>query len=218
MKHRGTLLLIVVLVAACGVSLPSADETSSTSTSTTTAVAAATSAPSDGGTAAASTTTSTGAPPTTLAASDPYVTVVGLGSLRVGLTVAEAAEAAGYALVGEPETDAACYHVTPDDPDLEGVSVLVVDGIVARIEIDPPSTITTRSGAGIGLGAAQLEAMFPGRLETVEYSADGTGGLAFVPVDEPDADYRVVFGITDGAVSSYRAGKLPAVLLTEGCS
>ncbi len=43
-------------------------------------------------------------------------------------------------------------------------------------------------------------------------------GLQYVPVDEEDLDYRVVFVLDEsGTVTEYRAGILPAVGFLEGC-
>jgi hypothetical protein len=135
------------------------------------------------------------------------------------MTIDEARAAAEYELQGEldPDVSEDCYHVVPDDPDLEGVSFMVIDEKIARVEIAPPSVITTRSGAGIGTSEAQLQAMFPGQMEQADEAAFDGVALAFVPRDEIDARYRVIFLMLDGIVSDYRAGLLDAVYLTEGC-
>ncbi len=99
-----------------------------------------------------------------------------------------------------------------------GVAFMVLDGIVARMEIGPPSALTTRSGAGIGITEEQLRAMFPGQIENADNSVvDGTA-LAFVPDDEIDRAYRAIFVTDNGVVIEYRVGLLPAVTLGEGCA
>ena len=135
--------------------------------------------------------------------------------------VEEAAAAAGFELSGEvdPQVSETCYHVTPpaDEEAYAGVSFMVVDDVISRVEIGGDSVVTTRSGAGIGISEASLQSMFPGQLESTETTAGGGTGLQFVPHDEEDAEYRVVFLIEDDVVTGYRAGILPAVGYVESC-
>lgn len=210
---------LILVVAACSGDDSGATTTTTvapTSSTTTTAAPAPTST-------TTSTTTTTLAVPVTLAPSDPFVTTGGLGPIRVGMSVEEAEAAAGFALEGEPdpEISESCYHVTPPggQEGYEGVSFMVVDDVISRVEVRDASTVTTRSGAGIGVNTAALEAMFPGRLEEAEVSAGGgVPGLQYVPVDEEDVQYRVVFLLDEsGTVTEYRAGILPAVAFFEGC-
>lgn len=146
------------------------------------------------------------------------VSTVGMGPVRIGMTVAEASEAAGVPLLGEPDplVNPDCYHVVANG--LDGVAFMVVDELIARVEIIPPSSVTTRSGAGIGMTEDELRNLFPGRIEDAsEYTVDGRA-VMYVPRDAEDADYRVIFELSeDGVVASYRAGILPAVGFGEGC-
>ena len=64
---------------------------------------------------------------------------------------------------------------------------------------------------------SDVRELFPGRIEDAdEFVIDGHA-VAYVPADEVDAEYRVVFVIESTLVSSYRAGILPAVGFAEGC-
>lgn len=145
----------------------------------------------------------------------------GMGPIRVGMGVEEASAAAGFALEGEldPDVSETCYHVTPpaDQSDYAGVSFMVLDGEIVRVEVAGDSTVTTRSGAGIGVSEDDLRAMFPGQIETAEGLAGGGGALQFVPEDEEDLEYRVIFILENGVISQYWAGILPGVAFTEGC-
>ncbi len=149
------------------------------------------------------------------------MTTVGMGPIRVGMTVEQAEEAAGFALEGEPDPDVSttCYLVAPpaDQPDYAGVAFMVENDRIVRVEVRDSSAVTTRSGAGIGVTETTLREMFPGRIEAApDFVIDGDA-LQFVPADEADADYRVVFVFADDVVSEYRAGVLPAVGYAEGC-
>lgn len=144
-----------------------------------------------------------------------------MGPIRVGMGVEEASEEAGFLLEGEPNPDVSdtCYHVSApaDQPDYTGVSFMVLDDVIVRVEVRGDSTATTRSGAGIGTSEDQLQAMFPGQLQPTEGLAGGGTAFEFVPEDEADLEYRAIFVFEDGAVSQYWAGILPGVAFTEGC-
>lgn len=141
------------------------------------------------------------------------ISTVGLGVVTFGLTVPAAAEASGSAMLScEPVSE--CYHVTPAAAP-PGISFLVHFSTIERVDIvDGP--ITTRSGIGIGTTAEHLVATFGDQIEREVIDAD-TVNFVFVPNDASDADFRVVFTVEDGAVTTYRSGRLPMVLQDSPC-
>lgn len=167
------------------------------------------------------TTTTVGTPTTTPATvelgeptltEESSVTTVGIDEIEFGMTVEEAEQAAGTRLIPvEGETADACYRVAPEQAP-EGISFLVADGRVERVDIDS-GPITTRSGAGIGMSIAELTALFPDRTQTTP-SPNGTI-VTFVPSDEADAEFRIIFDTDGTSVTAFRSGRLPVV--TDGC-
>ena len=141
------------------------------------------------------------------------ISTVGLGAVTFGLTVPAAAEASGSSMLScEPVSE--CYHVTPAAAP-PGISFLVHFSTIERVDIvDGP--ITTRSGIGIGTTAEHLVATFGDQIERQEVDAD-TENFVFVPKDASDADFRVVFTVEDGVVTTYRSGRLPMVLQDSPC-
>ena len=138
-----------------------------------------------------------------------------------GLTLVEVRENAPFELTTESgvnDETTGCFYVTPDEADLVGVTFMVIDGVVVRMEVAPPSTLTTRSGAGIGITESQLRSMFPGQIEEANNATSDGTAVAFVPSDEVDQDHRAVFVTSNGIVTNYRVGLLPAVNFQEGCS
>ncbi len=96
---------------------------------------------------------------------------------------------------------------------------MVNNGTVARVDV-LLGPVTTRSGAGIGMTEAQIFGLFPDQIEQrSHFYIEGGKYLEFVPVDQADANFRVVFE-TDpsGVVMTYRAGRLPEVRWVEGCA
>ena len=136
------------------------------------------------------------------------------------MTVEEAEESSGFKLVGEldPGVSEVCYFVTPTEASgLTGVSYMVYQDAIARVDISPPSETTTRSGVGIGVDADLLFELFPGQVEEApQFTIDGLA-LMYVPKDEVDADYRIIFDVEDGRVAAYRSGILPPIGFGEGC-
>jgi hypothetical protein len=135
--------------------------------------------------------------------------------------VEEASVAAGFTLDGEPNPDISdtCYHVTAptDQADYAGVSFMVLNDEIVRVEVGAEGTATTRSGAGVGVTEDQLRAMFPDQIQPTEGLVGGGAAFEFVPEDEADLEYRVIFIFEDDAVSQYWAGILPGVAFTESC-
>ena len=142
------------------------------------------------------------------------ISTVGLGAVTFGLTVPKAAEIAGSPMLAcEPVSE--CYHVTPAAAP-PGISFLVHASTIERVDIvDGP--ITTRSGIGIGTTAEHLVATFADKLEREVVDTD-TVNMIFVPSDASDANFRVVFTVEDGVVTTYRSGRLPMILQDNPCA
>ena len=58
--------------------------------------------------------------------------------------------------------------------------------------------------------------LFGDRIET-QVNADSSVDLVFVPQDEGDDQFRVIFTIRDGVVETYRSGRVPIVLDLDPC-
>ena len=142
------------------------------------------------------------------------ISTVGLDEVTFGLTVNQATQAAGTAMHPcGPVTD--CYRVVPADaPD--GISFVVHEGTIERVDIIGESPIATVSGAGIGTTVEQLDDLFGERLEKVDLGG-GSEDIIFVPADENDQEFRVAFTAVDGVVESLRSGRMPLVLETDPC-
>lgn len=147
------------------------------------------------------------------------VTITGLGSVQVGMTVSEASAVAGVPLVSKGETvEEGCRYYEPAGA-LQDVGFMVTGDRIARVDILSESPIKTRSGLGNGSTKAQIQAAFPGQIEGQPHEYTDGQYLIFVPKDKADQDYRIVFETDNqGRVLQYRAGKLPEVLYPEGCS
>lgn len=178
-------------------------ETSDASTTTTTE-------------AAESDAEETEAPTTTVLnlGTNDSISTVGLGEVTFGMTVAQAQAAAGTDLINcAPTSD--CYRVTlAQGP--EGISFLVTNNTIERVDI-VAGPLTTRSGIGIGSTEDEIINLFGDQIET-QTNDDGSVDLIFVPRDDSDAEFRVIFTIRDGAVETFRSGRIPQVTVQNPCA
>jgi len=187
--------------------------------------AAGTSAPDFSAVPATSSTTTTDAPTTTTTTTQPplqltdnaKLSTAGLGPVRVGMTVEEGERVSGVNLVADDLGDEACRYYTPDRGPT-GVSFMVSAGEIVRVDIASGS-ITTLSGYGVGSTKDEIVEAFGERIETSPHPFTDGEYVVFVPVDEVDADKRVIWETdADGIVTAMRAGRVPFVDFTEGCA
>ena len=144
------------------------------------------------------------------------LSTVGIGSLYFGMTPEEAADAVSTLWTGGAEDGTPrCYLLAPANGP-SGMVFTVYNSSIERVDITN-SSISTRSGASVGSTEAQLHELFGEQLVVSPY-ADGSGNsIQFVPVDEADVDYRVIWETDGTSVTSMRAGRLPAVQPAEPC-
>jgi len=146
------------------------------------------------------------------------VTTVGLDEVFFGMQPDAAAVAASTTWTGIPETGTwpGCFAIRPSNgPD--GVTFFVVNRTIERVNVSHPS-IRTPSGLGVGTQLSELQAALGSNLELEEFG-DGTQIARFVPSDEADAAFRIVFELRDDEVYRYRSGRIGAIEIPyESCT
>jgi hypothetical protein len=152
------------------------------------------------------------------------LTINGIGSIRVGMTLKEANRAEVGINLDVPGDDynnidkaVSCYYAEPQG-EPKGLSFMISNGRIARVEVRK-GAITTLSGAKIGDTEARIKALYPGQIKVTPHKYTRGGHyLTYVPKDKSDRSYRVVFETDGKRVTTFRAGKLPEVEYVEGCS
>ena len=156
------------------------------------------------------------------------LTAEGWGPLRIGMTLAEVAAAAGPdsdpEAVGGPEPESCDIFHPARAP--EGLMVMIEDGRLARISLSAPTEVKTDRGFGPGDSAAAVEAAYGEVLKASAHEYQeapaayltvwASGGGEQPHVRSPGARglrYEVDQG---GAVDAVHAGG-PAIQYVEGC-
>jgi hypothetical protein len=141
----------------------------------------------------------------------------GLGPSQIGMNLDDAVN---MGLLNEnPTMKTQCDFVFPavgaGIPD--GVSVMVVKGKVARIDVDT-GTVTTEDGAKVGDTEDKLKSIYDGDLQVEPHKYIEGGHYMTVMGDSASAGKAIVFETDGKRVTAFRAGRLPEVKWVEGCS
>jgi hypothetical protein len=135
----------------------------------------------------------------------------GAGAIRYGMTLGQAIVATkGDFFTRRADLDCS-YFRTSRSP--IGVKVMVVDRVVARIDVDSGVTPTVE-GIRIGSTEADVQRAYGDRVETGPHKY--TDGHTMTV--KGDGDFRIVFETDGSRVTRYHVGITPAVEWVEGCS
>ncbi|HEX6048642.1 MAG TPA: hypothetical protein VFZ21_05215, partial [Gemmatimonadaceae bacterium] len=109
-----------------------------------------------------------------------------------------------------------CDHVNPATmPD--GILLMVIDDTVARVEVDSAG-IPTGEGAQVGDSESRVLELYGARARIEPHKYTYPDGHYVVVTPPGDTLHRIIFETFKGRVTTYRAGRVPAVQLVEGCS
>lgn len=137
----------------------------------------------------------------------------GIGPLRVGVPLAAASRTLGETL---RVTQAGCDHVNPASMP-EGILLMVIDDTIARVEIDSAG-IFTAEGAQVGDSESRVLELYGARARIEPHKYTYPDGHYVVVTPPGDTLHRIIFETLKGRVTTYRAGRVPAVQLVEGCA
>lgn len=147
------------------------------------------------------------------------VTEFGIGPLRAGMTVPEAARMVGGSFAAPAGGAESCsYAIWREAP--AGVTVMLDKGLVARVDVARSPVVATSTGARIGDTEARIKELYKGRVAVTphEYTDGHYLTVTPPPGSGDDRSYRLVFETDGNRVTRYRAGKQPQVEWVESCS
>jgi len=151
------------------------------------------------------------------------LTVVGLGAVRLGMSVVEAQQALGAQLSPMmPGEDAACWMTRRADGRAPEVFYMVENDKITRIDIDhgasagTPSDVKTDAGIGIGAAEADVLAAYGKSTKVAPNKYDAQG--RDLTVESSGGKSALLFQTSGGKVTTFRTGLHPSVDYVEGCS
>jgi hypothetical protein len=143
------------------------------------------------------------------------VSAEGIGPVKVGMSVAQAAAALG-------EYFAANKHATCDYADWpgapEGAHVVIDDDTVVAVWVSS-GQVASEEQLKIGDRADMIEVRYPSLAADKRPNTDHYYGRAFalvIPLPG-DSSRRIVYEVSDSVIRSFRAGRYRAVLDDEPC-
>ena len=146
----------------------------------------------------------------------PVVTGEGFAGVKFGMTVAQAEAALGDKLKPLGEGEGNCSYVEPQGA-YKGMLFMVVDGTIARLDVQETAKFVTDTGAKIGDSEQHVLDLYKGRTKVEPHHYTGPEGH-YVLVLGADGKTQIVFETDGGKVVNYRAGRQPEVEWVEGCS
>jgi hypothetical protein len=157
-----------------------------------------------------------GAARDSISVSDLALSEVGLGQIQIGMNLDDAVN---MGLLNEnPTMNKACDFVYPavgaGIP--EGVSVMVVKGKIARIDVDTGS-VTTEDGARIGDTEDRIKSIYGEEVKVEPDKYIEGGHYMTVAGDSTSAGKALVFETDGKRVTRFRGGRIPEVKWVEGC-
>jgi len=149
--------------------------------------------------------------------SDVALSEEGIGPIQIGMNMEDAVNMG--LLNDNPTRKPQCDWVYPavgaGIPD--GVNVMVVNGKIARIDVDT-GTVTTEDGARIGDTEDKIKSIYGDEVKVEPHKYIDGGHYMTVLGDSTSAGKALVFDTDGKHVTSFRGGRLPEVKWVEGCS
>jgi hypothetical protein len=134
------------------------------------------------------------------------------------MTLSEASTVLGEPLKLDTTDPEACDYVFPNSVP-KGVAFMVIGGRIERVDVDTTG-VETISGVHVGFTEAQVKEKYAGHIQTKPHPYTEPDGhyLVYVPRDPSDTAFGLIFETFRDTVTSFRAGRRPAVEYIEGCS
>lgn len=141
----------------------------------------------------------------------------GFGPLRTGMSLASAKSLLGESFREPAGADtAACEFVTYTGGPT-GILIMLERGEIARIDVTG-SNVGTDEGARVGDSEERIRTLYGARVTESPHKYTDGHYLTVRPAAPEDSAHRLLFETDGRVVTRYRAGRMPAVELVEGCA
>ena len=144
------------------------------------------------------------------------LTESGVGPVRVGMSITDAAAATGGAIAARSGAASASCQYLEWRGGPAGVGVMAEQGTVARVDVDS-GAVTTAAGARIGDDEPRVRALYGDRVTEMPHKYVAGGRYLVVSSSAADTSLRLVFETEGGRVTRFRGGRMPQVMYVERC-
>lgn len=135
----------------------------------------------------------------------------GLGPIRAGMPVEQALGLADFSGSERRKPAGECWYLRHGSD----FALMIIDGEVARVELQGSSKLRTFSGAHIGTTEAELAALYGKRLDVQPHKYDPAGHT--ITMKSSAGDYGLRFETSGGKVTAIQAGSWQHLHYVEGC-
>lgn len=155
---------------------------------------------------------------TTAITYDTPLDIDGIGPIKTGMTVKEAEKASGAKLKIFDELDNPDCVTAQIVGGKEGISLMVAEGKIARIDVIDKATNKTPGGAAIGWTEDQVKKLYGKAVKVTKHAYVDGHYLTIKSADPKQSKLRYVFETDHGKVTQFRSGREPEVEYVEGCA
>ncbi len=151
------------------------------------------------------------------APTDPALTPEGLSAVKFGMSPTEAAKALGVPFTArQAREDEACWYSRPQEETGPGVTYMVVNGKIARIDVRAPSNVKSAQGIGVGASSEDIKKTYGDKVSVTPHKYAENG--SYLEIVAPGANAGLLFEAVDGKIISFRAGALEPLRYVESCA
>ena len=135
----------------------------------------------------------------------------GLGPIRAGMTLEQVMALADFSGIERQKAAGECWYLRYGSD----FALMIIDGTVARVELQGASKLGTFAGAHIGTTEAGLKDMYGARLDVQPHKYEAGGHT--ITLKSSGGDYGLRFETSGGKVKAIQAGPWEHLNYVEGC-
>ncbi|MEN6621416.1 MAG: hypothetical protein ABFD50_07710 [Smithella sp.] len=141
------------------------------------------------------------------------LTFKGYNDIEIGMTIKNVVKVTGlkFSYDSPPENNECTYAYSKSLP---GMYLMLVNGVVARIDVDKGDFVTFE-GAKVGDSEAKIRKLYPRvEVEGQKYIPEGH----YMTIYSPDKKRAIIFDTDGKKVTGFRVGRMPEAQWVEGCN
>ena len=135
----------------------------------------------------------------------------GLGPIRAGMTLEQVMALADFSGIERQKAAGECWYLRYGSD----FALMIIDGRVARVELQGASKLSTFAGARIDTTEAGLKEMYGARLDVQPHKYEAGGHT--ITLKSSGGDYGLRFETAGGKVKAIQAGPWEHLNYVEGC-